>query len=176
MNTTLVDAAGVSSVAGGSRVQQTLVGAQGTIASTGDMVIGAGHDLTVHGATIAAGGNAQIAAGNSILVDAVQSNTSQSVTKNADHHWEENTTINQTSGIRAGGSLAMQSGNDMTFKGASVRAGGDLGVAAGGNLTATTITNTLKFDNVATDDRDKLVQHNYDEQTKGTTFAAGGSA
>ncbi|WP_208636847.1 hemagglutinin repeat-containing protein, partial [Caballeronia ptereochthonis] len=26
------------------------------------------------------------------------------------------------------------------------------------------------------DDRDKLVQHNYDEQTKGTTFAAGGSA
>lgn len=72
VNTTLVDAVGVSSVAGNSRVQQTLVGAQGMIASTGDMVIGAGHDLTVHDAAISAGGNAQIAGGNNILVDVIQ--------------------------------------------------------------------------------------------------------
>ncbi|MDR5734767.1 hemagglutinin repeat-containing protein [Caballeronia sp. LZ025] len=176
VNTTLTDAAGVTSTAGDSRVQQTLVGAQGSIDSTGDMLIGAGHDLTVHGATIAAGGNGQIAAANNLLVDAVQSNTSQSVTKNADHHWEENTTLNQTSGISAGGSLAMQSGNDMTFKGARVSAGQDMAVVAGGNLTATTVTDSLKFDNVATDDRDKRIEHNYDEQAVGTSFAAGGSA
>ncbi|BBU31404.1 hypothetical protein BTHE68_51380 [Burkholderia sp. THE68] len=176
VNTTLVDAVGVSSAAGDSRVQQTLVGAQGTIESTGDMAVAAGHDLTVHGANINAGGNAQITAGHDMLVDTVQSTTSQSVTKNADHHWEENTTLNQTSGISAGGSLAMHSGNDMTFKGAQASAGQDMSVTAGGNLTATTVTDSRKFDNVATDDRDKLVQHSYDEQAVGTNFSAGGSA
>uniref|UniRef100_UPI0038BC57E6 hemagglutinin repeat-containing protein n=1 Tax=Caballeronia glebae TaxID=1777143 RepID=UPI0038BC57E6 len=176
VNTTLIDAVGVSSAAGNSKVQQTLVGAQGTIVSTGDMVVAAGHDLTVHGASIGAGGNAQITAGHDMLVDTVQSTTSQSVTKNADHHWEENTTLNQTSGISAGGSLAMQSGNDMTFKGAQVSAGQDMVVVAGGNLLATTVTDSRKFDNVATDDRDKFIQHTYDEETKGTTFSAGGNA
>lgn len=101
---------------------------------------------------------------------------SQSVTKNADHHWKETTTINHTSGIGAGGSLAMQSGNDITFRGAKVSAGEDMAVLAGGNLTATTVTHTLKYDNVAADDRDKLVQHNYDKETKRTTFSAGGNA
>ncbi|MDR5777538.1 hemagglutinin repeat-containing protein [Caballeronia sp. LZ002] len=176
VNTTLVDTVGVSSAAGNSKVTQTLVGAQGAIESTGDMMVAAGHDLTVHGATLNAGGDAQITAGNDIVVDAVQSSTSQSVTKSADHHWEENTLVNQTSGIGASGSLAMQSGNDMTFKGASVSAGKDMTVVAGGNLTATTVTNALKSDNVATDDRDKRVGHDYDEQAVGTSFSAGGNA
>ncbi|SAL64007.1 filamentous hemagglutinin outer membrane protein [Caballeronia arvi] len=174
VNTTLVDAVGVSSAAGDSRVQQTLIGAQGTIDSTGDMLIAAGHDLTVHGATISAGGKAQITAGHDVLVDTVQSETSQSVTKNADHHWEAHSTINETSGISAGGSLSMQSGNDMTFKGAKVSAGGDLSAVAGGNLTATTVTDSQKLDNVATDDRVKRIEHYYDEQAQGTTFSAGG--
>jgi len=175
VNETLVDAAGVSSTAGRSRVSQTLVGAQGTIASTGDMVIAAGNDLLVHGANIAAGGNAQIAAGHDISVDTVQSETSQSVTKNDQHHWEATSTLNQTSGISAGGSLAMQSGNDTTFKGAAVAAGGDMTVAAGGNLTATAVTNTSTYNNVAADDKTrKQADRSYDEQAVGTTFTAGG--
>ncbi len=64
VNTTLIDAAGGSSIAGNSKVQQTLIGAQGAIVSTGDMVVAAGHDLTVRGANIDAGGNAQITAGH----------------------------------------------------------------------------------------------------------------
>ncbi|WP_025600556.1 hemagglutinin repeat-containing protein [Burkholderia sp. WSM2230] len=176
VNTTLVDAVGVSSTAGNSRVSQTLLGAQGTIASTGDMVIAAGNDLLVHGANIAAGGNAQIAAGHDISVDTVQADTLQSVTKNANHHWEASGTVNETSAITSGGSLAMQSGNDMTFKGATVAAGGDMAVVAGGNLTATTVTNTATYNNVATDDKTrKQTDRSYDEQAVGTTFTAGGS-
>ncbi|WP_424062884.1 hemagglutinin repeat-containing protein [Paraburkholderia sp.] len=175
VNTTLVDTVGVSSSAGNSKVSQSLVGAQGTIASTGDMVIAAGNDLMVHGASIEAGGNAQIAAGHDINVDTVQSDTSQSVTKNDQHHWEASSTLNQTSGISAGGSLAMQSGNDMTFKGATVAAGGDVAIVAGGNLTATNVTNTATYNNVATDDRTrKQSDRSYDEQAVGTTFTAGG--
>ncbi|SEK01673.1 filamentous hemagglutinin [Paraburkholderia diazotrophica] len=176
VNTTLVDKVGVGSSAGNSKVSQTLLGAQGTIASTGDMIVAAGHDLNVHGANISAGGNALIAAGHDINVDTVESQTSQSVAKNANHHWEANSTLNETSGISASGGLAMQSGNDMTFKGAAVSAGSDMAVVAGGNLTATTVTNTALYNNVATDDNTrKEVDRTYDEQAVGTTFKAGGN-
>ncbi|MGF6573842.1 filamentous hemagglutinin [Paraburkholderia sp. GAS333] len=177
VNTTLVDIVGVSGAAGDSKVSQTLLGAHGTIASTGDMVIAAGNDLMVHGANISAGGSAQITAGHDITVDAVQSTTSQSVTLNDQHHWEASGTTNQTSAISMGGDLAIQSGNDMTLRGAAVSAGGDLAAVAGGNLTATTVTDTAKYDNVATDDKTrKEVDHTYDEQAVGTTFTAGGNA
>ncbi|EEA03642.1 filamentous hemagglutinin family outer membrane protein [Burkholderia sp. H160] len=177
VNTTLVDTVGVSGAAGDSKVSQTLLGAQGMIASTGDMIVAAGNDLIVHGANIAAGGNAQIAAGHDITVDAVQSTTTQSVSRNDQHHWEAATTLNETSAITSGGSLAMQSGNDMTFRGATVTAGGDLAAVAGGNLTATTVTNTATYNNVATDGSShKEVDRTYDEQAVGTTFTAGGSA
>ncbi|MFM0500963.1 hemagglutinin repeat-containing protein [Paraburkholderia caffeinilytica] len=177
VNTTLLDTVGMSSVAGNSKVSQSLLGAQGTIVSTGDLLVVAGNDVAVHGASIAAGGNTQIAAGHDITVDTVQSDTQQSVTKNADHHWEASSTMNQTGAITAGGSLAMQSGNDTTLKGATVSAGGDMAVIAGGNLTATTVTNTATYNNVATDDKTrKQADRSYDEQTVGTTISAGGNA
>ncbi|WP_233833523.1 hemagglutinin repeat-containing protein [Paraburkholderia sp. ZP32-5] len=176
-NTTLVDANGVGSSAAGSKANTTLLGAQGTIASTGDMVIAAGNDLTVHGANISAGGGAQITAGHDITVDAVQSATSQSLAQNDQHHWEESSVTNQGSAISAGGDLGIQSGNDMTFAGAKVTAGGDLAAVAGGNLAAATVTNTSKYDNVATDSKTRQeVDHTYDEQAIGTSFTAGGNA
>ncbi|MGF6810169.1 filamentous hemagglutinin [Paraburkholderia sp. Clong3] len=177
INTTLVDTVGVSNAASDSRMNTTLLGAQGTIASTGNMVVAAGNDLTMHGANITAGGDAQITAGHDITVDAVQSTTSQSGMQNAQHHWDASSTINETGAITAGGSLAMQSGNDTTLRGATVAAGGDLAVLAGGNLTATTVTDTATFNNVATDGPSrKEVDHTYDERAVGTTFTAGGNA
>ncbi|BCN07541.1 hypothetical protein RPSB_46780 (plasmid) [Ralstonia solanacearum] len=177
VNTTLVDNVGATAVAGNSRANVTLVGRQGSIASTGDLLVRAGNDLTVHGANITAGGNAQVTAGHDILVDAVQSTTSQSVTKNSQHHWEADSTTHQGSTISAGGSLAMQSGNDTTFKGAKVSAGQDLVVVAGGDLTATTVTDTSKYNNVAADDKArKESSRTYDETVAGTTFTAGRDA
>ncbi|KAF3460599.1 hemagglutinin repeat-containing protein [Ralstonia solanacearum] len=177
VNTTLVDTVGATAVAGNSRANVTLVGRQGSIASTGDLLVRAGNDLTVHGANITAGGNAQVTAGHDILVDAVQSTTSQSVTKNSQHHWEADSTTHQGSTISAGGSLAMQSGNDTTFKGAKVSAGQDLVVVAGGDLTATTVTDTSKYNNVAADDKArKESSRTYDETVAGTTFTAGRDA
>ncbi|WP_459204712.1 hemagglutinin repeat-containing protein [Ralstonia pseudosolanacearum] len=174
VNTTLVDTVGATAVAGNSRANVTLVGRQGSIASTGDLLVRAGNDLTVHGANITAGGNAQVTAGHDILVDAVQSTTSQSVTKNSQHHWEADSTTHQGSTISAGGSLAMQSGNDTTFKGATVSAGQDLSVIAGGNLTATTVTDTSKYNNVAADSKTRQeVDRTYDEAAVGTAFSAG---
>ncbi|MGA3891474.1 hemagglutinin repeat-containing protein, partial [Ralstonia nicotianae] len=177
VNTTLVDTVGATAVAGNSRANVTLVGRQGSIASTSDLLVRAGNDLTVHGANITAGGNAQVTAGHDILVDAVQSTTSQSVTKNSQHHWEADSTTHQGSAISAGGSLAMQSGNDTTFKGAKVSAGQDLVVVAGGDLTATTVTDTSKYNNVAADDKArKESSRTYDETVVGTTFTAGRDA
>ncbi|MGF6373989.1 filamentous hemagglutinin [Paraburkholderia sp. RAU6.4a] len=177
INTTLVDTVGVSNAASDSRMNTTLLGAQGTIASTGDIVVAAGNDLTMHGANITAGGDAQITAGHDITVDAVQSTTSQSGMQNAQHHWDASSTINETGAITAGSSLTMQSGNDTTLRGATVAAGGDMAVVAGGNLTATTVTDTATFNNVATDGPSrKEVDHAYDERAVGTTFTAGGNA
>ncbi|MEZ2353470.1 hemagglutinin repeat-containing protein [Caballeronia sp. RCC_10] len=140
------------------------------------MLIGAGHDLTVHGANIAAGGNAQITAGNNILVDTVQSNTSQTTTYRADRYANRESTINETSGISTGGSLGMQSGNDMTFKGAQVSAGTDMTVVAGGNLSASSVTDSAKVDDVYHSKKRSQEVHDYDEQAVGTNFSAGGNA
>ncbi|WP_081337604.1 hemagglutinin repeat-containing protein [Burkholderia pseudomultivorans] len=176
VNTTLVDAVGATGASGASKVSTSLIGQQGTIAATGDLSVQAGRDLTLHGANLSAGGDAMVTAGRDINVDTVRSTTNQSMYLNDQHHWEESTTKNVTSGITAGGSLGMQSGNDTTLKGATVSAGKDLSVLAGGNLTATTVTDTLKLDNVAADSKTrKEVDHNYDEHAVGTQFTAGGN-
>lgn len=177
VNTTLVDAVGATGASGASKANTSLIGQQGTIAATGDLSVQAGRDLTLHGANLSAGGDALVTAGRDINVDTVQSTTNQSMYLNDQHHWEESTTKNVTSGITAGGTLGMQSGNDTMLKGANVSAGKDLSVMAGGNLTATTVTDTAKLDNVATDGRArKEVDHSYDETAVGTTFSAGRNA
>ncbi|WP_244130213.1 hemagglutinin repeat-containing protein [Burkholderia sp. BCC0044] len=177
VNTTLVDAVGATGASGASKVSTSLIGQQGTIAATGDLSVQAARDLSIHGANLSAGGDALVTAGRDISVDVVQSTTNQSMYLNDQHHWEESTTKNVTSGITAGGSLGMQSGNDMTLKGATVSAGKDLSALAGGNLTATTVTDTAKLDNVAADSKTrKEVDHNYDEHAVGTQFTAGGNA
>ncbi|WP_244138051.1 hemagglutinin repeat-containing protein [Burkholderia sp. BCC0398] len=177
VNTTLVDTVGATGTSGASKVSTSLIGQQGTIAATGDLSVHAARDLSIHGANLSAGGDALVTAGRDINVDTVQSTTNQSMYLNDQHHWEESTTKNVTNGITAGGSLGMQSGNDMTLKGATVSAGKDLSALAGGNLTATTVTDTAKLDNVAADSKTrKEVDHNYDEHAVGTQFTAGGNA
>lgn len=177
VNTTLVDAVGATGASGASKVNTSLIGQQGTISATGDLAVQAGRDLTLHGANLSAGGDALVTAGRNINVDTVQSTTNQSMYLNDQHHWEESTTKNVTSGITAGGGLAMQSGNDTTLKGATVSSGKDLSVIAGGNLTATTVADTAKLDNVAADSNTrKETDHNYDEHAVGTQFTAGGNA
>ncbi|WP_249191211.1 hemagglutinin repeat-containing protein [Burkholderia vietnamiensis] len=177
VNATLVDAVGATGASGASKVSTSLIGQQGTIAATGDLSVQAARDLSIHGANLSAGGDASVMAGRDINVDTVQSTTNQSMYLNDQHHWEESTTRNVTSGITAGGSLGMQSGNDMTLKGATVSAGKDLSALAGGNLTATTVTDTAKLDNVAADSKTrKEVDHDYDEHAVGTQFMAGGNA
>ncbi|WP_423763192.1 hemagglutinin repeat-containing protein [Burkholderia sp. NLJ2] len=96
VNTTLVDTVGVSGAAGASKVSQSLIGQQGTIASTGDLAVQAGRDLSVHGANLSAGGDALVTAGRDISVDAVQSKTDQSLYLNDQHHWEESSTTHVT--------------------------------------------------------------------------------
>ncbi|MDR0244135.1 MAG: hemagglutinin repeat-containing protein [Burkholderia sp.] len=177
VNTTLVDTVGVSSAAGGSRVGQSLVGRQGTIASTGDLAVQAGRDVSIHGANLSAGGGALVTAERDIRVDTVQSKTDQSLYLNDQHHWEESTTTHVTSGVGAGGNLKMQSGSDTSLEGATVTAGKDLSAIAGGNLTATTVTNEHQLNNVAVDGRSrKEVDRTYDQQAVGTSFSAGQNA
>ena len=177
INTTLVDTVGVSGAAGASKVSQSLIGQQGAIASTGDLAVQAGQDLLIHGANLSAGGNAQVTAGRDINVDTVQSKTDQSLYLNDQHHWEESTTTHVASGIGASGNLTMQSGNDASFKGATVTAGKDLSVVAGGNLTAAAVTDEHQLNNVAVDGRSrKEVDRSYDQQAVGTAFSAGQNA
>ncbi|WGS43226.1 hemagglutinin repeat-containing protein [Burkholderia sp. JSH-S8] len=177
VNTTLVDTTGVSGASGVSKVNQTLLGRQGSITATGDLAVQAGRDLTIHGANLSAGGDALVTAARDVNVDTVKSTTNQSMHLNDQRHWEESTATNVTSGINADGNLTLLSGNDATFKGASVSAGKDLAVVALGNLTATTVTDEHQLNNVAVDGRArKEVDHNYDQAAVGTTFSAGHDA
>ncbi|CAB3783732.1 hemagglutinin repeat-containing protein [Pararobbsia alpina] len=166
----------------GSRASATVLGARGTIASTGNMVVTAGRDLTVHSGEITAGlgrsdGDMQLTAGRDFTVDTVESTTSQSVMRNDRHHWEARKATHQSSLIASGGALAIHSGNDSTFKGARISAGKDLDIGAGGNLVATAVLNDTRFDNVAADDETRQeTGHTYDQQAIGTQLSAGRNA
>jgi filamentous hemagglutinin len=185
--TALVDASPGGSQGGtrgtrhGGRAGATVLGARGTIASSGDLVMTAGRDLMVHGAEITAGSgrddDLKIAAGRDITMDTVESTTSQSVSRNDRHHWEARRTTHQTSLIAAGGGLAMHSGNDMTFKGARIAAGQDLDIDADGNLAAAAVLNDTRFNNTAADDETRQeVSRGYDQRAMGTAFSAGRNA
>ncbi|APD13349.1 hemagglutinin repeat-containing protein [Pandoraea pulmonicola] len=176
VNTTDVDLKGMHRESGNTQVTTSLLGKTGTIASTGDLAIGAGRDLTVRGGAISAGGDAQIIVGRDLKVDTVQVNVDQSMHQNDAHHWEESTTLNKTSSITTGGTLSTTSVNDTTLSGAQITAGKGASILAGGDLNISAAKDTATRSNVAADSASRQeVSHGYDERTVGSSISSGGA-
>ncbi len=111
----------------------TETGNTAAINATGNLVMSAGKDISIIGATLKAGGSAALTAGNNVIIAAL----AQTQTRAA-NTWTSSTTSQQTgalaSAVNAGGGLSVNAGNDLTVTGSSLTSGCGMALAAGNDI------------------------------------------
>ncbi len=135
----------------------------------GSLGLQAGNDLTLTAVQVKAGNGLSAVAGNDINLN-VLSTEQTSRYKNT----ESTRQTIQTSGLEAGGSMALQAGQDVNLSAANLTAGNALAVVAGRDLNVAEVTTT---DTSATDIRRKRYSQQtqtLDQTVHGSTIKAGG--
>jgi filamentous hemagglutinin family protein len=108
-----------------------------TIEATGSLTADAKRDLTVRGGTVAAGGDASLAAGGNIKFDTVVDKSSSIAITAGDANPTVNTTASEKnvgSTLAVGGNLQIRSGGDTTLAATKADVGGNLNVDTGGDF------------------------------------------
>lgn len=120
---------------------KTVIGETATIAATGKLNLNAAKDISVIGATVKAGGDASITAGNDVVFDTIQDKTAVTSAGSSSgtfssSSWSRNevNTKQIGSSLDTGGNLSIKSGNDVTVAGSKINAGGNVSVDATNNL------------------------------------------
>ncbi|WP_051384450.1 hemagglutinin repeat-containing protein [Nitratidesulfovibrio termitidis] len=125
-------------------VTATHIGKQGAITADGDLTVVAGKNIGVFGSDMAAGGDAKLAAGNSVIVSTQALETHAKTTgKGSRSHTD--VTTNHGASITAGGSLTVDAGGSVTVHGSQMKAGDDLSVKAGGGVSVTSAADTVDY-------------------------------
>jgi filamentous hemagglutinin len=135
----------------------------------GSLGLQAGNDLTLTAVQVKAGNGLSAVAGNDINLN-VLSTEQTSRYRNT----ESTRQTIQTSGLEAGGSMALQAGQDVNLNAANLTAGNALAVVAGRDLNVGEVTTT---DTSATDIRRKRYSQQtetLDQTVHGSTIKAGG--
>lgn len=175
-NETLFDQQGVTHAVGNAKASASLFGRQAGITSTGDLLVSAGRDVRLAGATLAAGGNGTVVAGGQLTLDALAGRTAQSVYESPRQNSADSEVRHAVSSLRSGGSLATSSGGDTTLRGAQVQAGADLTMIAGGDFVAQAVTDERTHDSVGRSRKHQREEHSRDQTTVGVSISAGGNA
>ncbi|MGX9190127.1 hemagglutinin repeat-containing protein [Stenotrophomonas sp. Ker107b] len=135
----------------------------------GSLGLQAGNNLTLTAVQVKAGNGLSAVAGNDINLN-VLSTEQTSRYKNT----ESTRQTLQTSGLEAGGSMALQAGQDVNLNAANLTAGNALAVVAGRDLNVGEVTTT---DTSSTDIRRKRYSQQtqtLDQTVHGSTIKAGG--
>jgi len=135
----------------------------------GSLGLQAGNDLTLTAVQVKAGNGLSAVAGNDINLN-VLSTEQTSRYRNT----ESTRQTLQTSGLEAGGSMALQAGQDVNLNAANLTAGNALAVVAGRDLNVGEVTTT---DTSSTDIRRKRYSQQtetLDQTVLGSTLKAGG--
>ena len=152
INRTLVE------VNGDSAAMATSIGKTGVISATGNLgVTAVSGNISVQGASVSAGGNATLKAGQAItfdtIVDKASSTTAGSSSsgflESASNTTTATTTRNIGSTVTVGGTLGLSSGKDTTIAGSTVSAGA-LAVDAGGDFNVLARQDTTTTHSVST--------------------------
>lgn len=125
-----------------ARFCDSVIGKTAAIGATGDLTLDAGQDIRVIGATVKAGGSAELLAGAGITFDTIvdQSRTSESgaVTEGLSSvRWESTTTTktNIGSSLETGGDLTLDSkGGNTNIYSSAIDVGGNLHATSSGDL------------------------------------------
>ncbi|WP_045758313.1 hemagglutinin repeat-containing protein, partial [Xanthomonas albilineans] len=147
-----------------------------SVQGAGDVVLAAGHDVTLQAAQIGAGKTLAVQAGNDIDSQAVidsrmQSNSSASkrhslVTSNYDEHV-------QGTQLSAGSDMVLAAGHDVTLQAAQIGAGKTLAVQAGHDIDSQALVDSSTQSSSNVGKRHSLVASSHDEQVQGTQLSAG---
>ncbi len=125
-------------------VTATHIGKQGSITADGDLTVVAGKNIGVFGSDVAAGGDVQLAAGNSVIVSTQALETHAKTTgKGSKSH--TNVTTSHGASVTAGGNLTVDAGGSVTVHGSRMKAGDDLSVNAGGDVSVTSAADTVDY-------------------------------
>ncbi|MBT0725662.1 filamentous hemagglutinin N-terminal domain-containing protein, partial [Rosenbergiella sp. S61] len=123
------------------RGSEAWTGRQAGMAVTGQhgqLTLQAGHDIQLTASALSNQGSdstTRLIAGHDLNLDTVKQRHATDYTRGKKDYDRSLETHEQGSVINAGGSLAMQAGNDMTLRAAEVTVGGDATLTAGHDLT-----------------------------------------
>ena len=152
INRTLVE------VHGDSAAMATTIGKTGVISATGNLgVTAVSGNISVQGASVSAGGNATLKAGQAITFDTIVDKASSTTAGSSSSGFLESasnttttaTTRNIGSTVTVGGTLGLSSGKDTTIAGSTVSAGA-LAVDAGGDFNVLARQDTSTTHSVST--------------------------
>jgi len=98
--------------------------------------IEAGNNLTMHaardllnvGGALRAGKNAELSAGNDVVIAAAREETG-SMRQDKRHFWEQSQTVQHASEVKVGGDLNVAAKNDLTVAASHLKAGGDVSLS-----------------------------------------------
>jgi filamentous hemagglutinin len=160
-------------VNGSQSGKTTAIESLGRIEARDAVVITAGRDLSVHGAAIDAGGNADLAAGRDISLGAMASSRDFGGGSSESH---SRTTVTEqvSSGIHAGGDATFIAGRDASMAGASVDAGKAVVVAAARDVEIGAVIDTVTDSGRVQGDTYAASVDSYEETAKGGRIHSNG--
>lgn len=149
----------VADTNGGKNYARTVIGATGSIESTGKLDLDAKKDIIVTGADIKAGGDASLAAGGKVTFDTIQDKRADSSYTASQGLWGLSSSSTSThtasstnigSNLETGGGLKIRSGGDTTIAGSAVKVGGDLDLDAAGGVNIVSRQDTSESNTTTT--------------------------
>ncbi|MDR1703054.1 MAG: hemagglutinin repeat-containing protein, partial [Sporomusaceae bacterium] len=140
-----------------------------TFSAGGSVGFQSGGDLSLKGVNVSAKDDIGLVSAKNLSIEAVQDTAEN---KSSSQNYRSSTTENKLSSISAGGSIGLQSGDDLSLKGVNVSAANDLNLSSGKDLSI----ETVKDESSASRYRNS---NNYSKQSevtnKTSSLSAGGS-
>ncbi|EKU23729.1 two-partner secretion domain-containing protein [Xanthomonas graminis] len=99
------------------------------ISADNNLLMNAGHDLTLTGTAVQAGGSAALQAGNNLVLQPTALRTAGGLTRGGD-----------ATSLTVGQDLSLLAGHDLQLHGVAITAGGDAALQAGHDLSLTPVT------------------------------------
>lgn len=118
----------------------TILDSAAHIEAANDLNMQAGGNLANLGSVLQAGGDAELSAGQDLIIGSVEEHSS-SMRQDRRNYWQNSQVTQHGSDVAAGGNLTASAGNDLAVIASEVEAGGDLTLVAEGNLVISAAAN-----------------------------------
>ncbi|BAQ73828.1 filamentous hemagglutinin [Pseudomonas sp. Os17] len=137
-----------------------------------NLTMHAARDLLNVGGAITAGKNAELSAGNDVVIAAAREETG-STRQDKRHFWAQSQTVQHASEIKVGGNLDVVATNDLTMVASHVKAGGDVNLS-GKDVSLLAAANEESSEYRYKRSGKKIKQEEDHVRQQGTTIEAGG--